>query len=53
MLYSSWFVPFDESSEEDKLAVDRALDFMLGWYTITAVRIESFTPLKGLIELIN
>ncbi|KAH6799037.1 hypothetical protein C2S51_035521 [Perilla frutescens var. frutescens] len=32
VLNSDWFYAFNEESEADKLAVRRALDFMLGWF---------------------
>lgn len=32
VLNSHWFLPYDEDSRGDKLAVRRALDFMLGWF---------------------
>ncbi|KAH6821871.1 hypothetical protein C2S53_014602 [Perilla frutescens var. hirtella] len=32
VLCSHWFYAFNEESEADRLAVKRALDFMLGWF---------------------
>ncbi|PIN20653.1 Beta-glucosidase, lactase phlorizinhydrolase [Handroanthus impetiginosus] len=32
VLCSHWHVPLDENSDEDKAAVRRAVDFMLGWF---------------------
>ncbi|KAG5517694.1 hypothetical protein RHGRI_038170 [Rhododendron griersonianum] len=32
VLVSVWFLPWDKDSEDDKAAVKRALDFILGWF---------------------
>lgn len=44
MLNSHWFLPYDEDSEGDKLAVRRALDFMLGWYIPNSTSFPTHAP---------
>ncbi|XP_038879840.1 beta-glucosidase 12-like [Benincasa hispida] len=48
-LYSDWFVPYS-SSDEDKNATSRALDFSLGWFLHPIVYGDYPTSMRALVK---